>query len=423
MPQGYLKKKGNKLEYAIRAGGSLSRFKLGKGSLAWERKLRKEADKLSSGIYRFKTTNIGGGKVVVDLNTRAVNKNKLIKDLEKKTKSKGAKTGMPGIKGYQKAADASSAASSNRAKENRQLIQWLNEARSQASIEAQKRGLKHVGYGKYADPSTGQVVAVSKQGKLHALKKKDRKSVTKKGKKKEKKVDTGQKKDLGIKEKVIRGKQARKAWENYTYGGTEAYGTSKKARMLVKVNKKNDDIQTKTLVNKLPERDKEKLEMSATEWVGGGLFPHKGEGKVHYKRLANFIKKTNPKTTTTTEGVYRGMTIKNAHIDDFIRSFAPGKTVSLPMGSWTHASGQARVYGSTSFEAATKYASVEIQLLPKGGKVSGLSIDALVPGQAGQLEVLNTPDTKYKVVNTKRTVLDFGKGKSTSIYQIQLQEI
>lgn len=44
----------------------------------------------------------------------------------------------------------------------------IDEAPSQASIEAQRRGLHHVAYGNYAD-DTGRVVAKSEKGRLVAL--------------------------------------------------------------------------------------------------------------------------------------------------------------------------------------------------------------------------------------------------------------
>jgi len=49
------------------------------------------------------------------------------------------------------------------------LKKILNE--QTAGAEAKKRGLKHVGWGKYADPSSGQVVAKSEKGRLVRLKK------------------------------------------------------------------------------------------------------------------------------------------------------------------------------------------------------------------------------------------------------------
>lgn len=49
-----------------------------------------------------------------------------------------------------------------------EVERYLDEAPSQASIEAQRRGLHHVAYGNYAD-DTGRVVAKSQNGRLVAL--------------------------------------------------------------------------------------------------------------------------------------------------------------------------------------------------------------------------------------------------------------
>lgn len=48
------------------------------------------------------------------------------------------------------------------------LVDLIHE--SQASQEAQRRGLKSIGFGRYTDPSTGKVVAKSEKGRLVALK-------------------------------------------------------------------------------------------------------------------------------------------------------------------------------------------------------------------------------------------------------------
>ena len=78
----------------------------------------------------------------------------------------------------------------------------LNEAG--AGDEAKRRGLKSIGFGRYADPSTGKVVAKSQDGKLVAVKGADDVEPTKK---KPSEKEAPKKKKLGGKKSKVGGKK------------------------------------------------------------------------------------------------------------------------------------------------------------------------------------------------------------------------
>lgn len=128
MANGFLKVKGNNKTLALGSGGQLSKIDLSRPMLPWEKRLSQEADKLKNGVYRITTRNVGG-RGTYTLSSERLDAKKAAQEIEGRERKGFATTGSPGITGFQKASNASSAAARNKQREAEAFVKWLREGR------------------------------------------------------------------------------------------------------------------------------------------------------------------------------------------------------------------------------------------------------------------------------------------------------